>query len=227
MKVVQIYGASFCGSTMLDLMLGNCENCLSCGEVYALFRDGFHERNVNVFWTEVRALGKKNLYHKLFTRYGYKLIVDSSKVRRWLRKRGIEAKNKGIPVHEVVMFKSPEGWVGSMLKRDNVVHMNNQWVKTYDALLKDIPDATYLEYRTLATNPAEVLEKLCERFDIPYFPGKERYWESPNTQIFGNANARNAKALVYSEDRSHREHNTKSSNVVYEKLKKKEKTWLH
>lgn len=222
MSIVQIYGVSFCGSTMIDLMIGNDPSGknLSCGEVYAIFGRRKNDP-VSSFWEEVRGLGQRYLYKKLINHYGYRIISDSSKKEGWLRKREAEALTDGIPVYKIVMFKSPEGWVGSMLKRGNAVRMDGEWVRYYRSMLNSMPDALYVEYKTLATNPEKTLKYICDSFNIPYFNGKSRYWETPNTQVFGNANARHGKKIKYSEDRTHIEYNTKNSDLIYNRLKEK------
>lgn len=207
---------------MIDLMIGNdpTGNNLSCGELYALFGRRFHDR-VSPFWEEVRSLGKQNIYKKMLDKYNYDVVSDSSKINHWLLRREAEALTENIPVHKIVAFKSPEGWVGSKLKRGKPVEMEKLWVTRYRNLLKLMPDALYVEYQTLATRPEETLRHICDSFSIPYFDGKHRYWETKNTLVFGNANAKRGKDIVYSEDRTHTEYNTKNSKHIYEKLKKK------
>jgi hypothetical protein len=198
MSAVQIYGISFCGSTMLDLMIGNDPRGkhLSCGEIYALFRNRPSSNRITPFWEDVRKKGKHHLYRTLIKDYGYEVVSDSSKTTHWLLRREAEALTDNIPVHKVVMFKSPEGWVGSMFKRGN-------------------------EYGTLATEPEKTLQHICDTFNLPYFNGKHRYWETKNTQLYGNTNARHGKDIKYSEDKTHTEYNTKNSALIYSRLKSK------
>lgn len=225
MRVVQIYGVSFCGSTILDLMIGNDPSGkhLSCGEIYAIFED--KGRDIyQPFWLGVRELGGINIYKKLFDKYGYSVISDSSKIQRWLLRREAEALTKGIPVHKVVMFKSPEGWVGSMLKRGNKVNIDH-WVTRYRGLLRIMPEAFFLEYKTLATKPEKTLKTICDVFSIPYFKGKSKYWETKNTHVFGNSNARRGRSLEYSEDKSNKKYNNVNSDIIYRKLRDKAKLY--
>lgn len=221
---VQIYGMSFCGSTLLDLMIGHGENCLSCGEVYATYkrRGDKYENPPTEFWKKLRREGEENLYTRLHD-MGYMVICDSSKLYPWLSTRAKEAEREGIHVVKVVLFKTPEGWTGSMLKRGNTVNMS-KWVTRYKQLLTRLPDATYIEYKTLATTPRRTLRQLCLEHEIPYFEGKEKYWLQDYSHLYGNASTRKRTEITYTEDKTHTMYNTRESNKIYQSLKSKEKT---
>lgn len=221
MKAIQIYSASFSGSTMLDLMLGNGEGCLSCGEIYALFRpfDERHEADQGVFWENVREKGEDYLYSKL-RRFGYHTIIDSSKNFNWYQTRLEEAKELNLPVYKICIFKSPEEWAWSVIKRRNLVSMDT-WTYIHSIIIHEVNPQVYVEYRTLAEHPAETLRQICEQFEVNYFDGKERYWETENTQLFGNNRARESTGIEYHVNERYPHFNNKTSTYLYKYMQRK------
>ena len=43
-----------------------------------------------------------------------------------------------------------------------------------------------VNYNDLAENPKGTLEKICLVLNMPYFDGKERFWEKPHHYLFGS-----------------------------------------
>ena len=66
----------------------------------------------------------------------------------------------------------------------------------------------------------ETIQHICKLFDIPYFKGKERYWEIENTQLFGNDRARKSVDIKYHADERYLHFNNKTSTYLYNLMKK-------
>ena len=190
--VVFVGGTSYSGSTMLDMMLANDDDALSCGEVYAIFHP-FRRHHLNldqlastIDWPAIKRAGAKHLYHNLFDRFpSCRLIVDSSKSPIWISERTADLQAAGIKTKNILIWKTPNEFIESRRKRQNEQGWDREWVNYHRYYFELIHDWRGVRYRDLVTNPS-ALQAVCEWVGVPYFPGKERYWDRPQQTVFGN-----------------------------------------
>lgn len=123
MKNYAILGISYCGSTLLSLLLGKAEKVFSVGEAHWLLQgqpqcyictDGcnFYDDSF------LRSLNWDNLTHRIANRakarYGCNIILYSDKNEKFYRQ--IFKHNK--PDAFILLFKNPKAFVASYLKHN-------------------------------------------------------------------------------------------------------------
>jgi hypothetical protein len=97
-----------------------------------------------------------------------------------------------------VIWKTPLEFAYSCKRRAYKKDWDKEW-KTYYRLYATLVDHwRSVAYRPL-TRDSAVLERACDYLGIPYFPGKERFWEKKQHLLFGNYSAR---FHLYSEDQA-------------------------
>lgn len=190
--VVFVGGTSYSGSTLLDMMLANDDGALSCGEVYAIFHP-FRRHHLRldqltsaIDWPAIKRSGAKRLYNNLFDRFpNCRLIVDSSKSPIWISERTADLRAAGIRTKNILIWKTPNEFIESRRRRQNEKGWEREWVNYHRYYFELVRDWRSVRYRDLVTKPG-ALQAVCEWLGIPYFPGKERYWERPQQTVFGN-----------------------------------------
>ncbi len=205
-KVIFVASTSYSGSTFLDMTLGNDPAGFSIGEVNALFEPtkphhytpvcGCHQQTCTL-WEQMRRLPVTRLYTAVFEKFpAVNFIVDSSKDPLWINKRIKELTGQGIDYRIALIWKSPLEIAHSFDKRGDYHNWQRSWVN-YHRLLYTLQPAnwTTINYSDYTSDPAS-LEQFCQSLDIPYFPGKERFWEKTHHLLFGNHSAR--KHLIQS-----------------------------
>lgn len=198
-KVIFIGGSAYSGSTFLDLILANSSDGFSCGEVRGLFyRRRRHHINIECgcgnpkckIWQEVKKAGLANLYQTIFKIHPeVDFIVDSSKDPIWINDRTRELASSGIEVKNVLIWKTPEEFLHSRIKRNQEKGWKRAWVNSHLHYISMIDEWYAVQYANLVREP-EVLRKICDRLDISYFEGKERYWDKVHHTLFGNTSAK-------------------------------------
>jgi hypothetical protein len=198
-KIIFIGGSAYSGSTFLDLVLANSPDGFSCGEVRGLFyRRRRHHINIKCgcgnpkcsIWDQVKKAGVANLYRTIFEIHPeVEFIVDSSKDPIWMHDRTREVASSGIEVKNVLIWKTPEEFLYSRIKRNQEKGWKRAWVNSHWHYFSMMDEWYAVQYGSLVRSP-EVLRKLCDRLDILYFEGKERYWEKVHHTLFGNTSAK-------------------------------------
>ena len=198
-KVIFVGGTSFSGSTLLDMILSNDPRGFSCGEVVALFHPyrphhikpecGCGNSNCNL-WSKVLKSGKENLYRRLFELFpNVNFIIDSSKDAFWINWQTKKLKNQQISVKNILILKTPLELAKSLDKRNRIKDLQKTWInyhRLYSTLVKDWRSIRYFDL----TNNVMSLKYICDYLEIPYFPGKEKYWKKKHHTLFGNTSAK-------------------------------------
>ncbi|MCB1756954.1 MAG: hypothetical protein KDJ38_15635 [Gammaproteobacteria bacterium] len=199
-KVIFVGGTRYSGSIFVDMTLGNDPQGFSAGEVNALYQPvksnhyapvcSCHNKACRL-WNELGKYPARELYRRIFDKYPETdFIVDSSKDPLWINKRVRELDKQGIDHHIVLVWKSPQDIARSFYIRGEYEHWVQNWVNYHRLLYTLQPEHwTTLNFHEYATNPAS-LSELCSRLDIPYFKGKERFWEKSHHLLLGNHSAR-------------------------------------
>jgi len=198
-KVIFIGGTAYSGSTFLDMVLANAPDGFSCGEVNALFYP-YRKHHLNpvcgcgeaacTLWREVKKGGVKRLYQTIFELCPeVNIVVDSSKDPNWIRERSNELREAGISVENILIWKTPEEFFASRSKRGKAKGWEREWVNYHRYYFSQIENWISLPYKQLAAS-IEVLEQLCNLIGIPFFDGKEEYWNKKHHTLFGNTSAK-------------------------------------
>lgn len=199
-KIILIGGTSYSGSTLLDLMLSNDDAGFSCGEIYALFIPSRveHLRPKCIcgdpscdIWKTIEKLGKNNCYEGLFSKFSdLNFIVDSSKDFIWIRDQVNNLTHKKIYFKNLLIWKSPAEFALSCLKRGKLGNWRDSWVNYHKRYLSVVDEFIPIRYSKLITSTEPSLKSLCSMIDIPYFKGKEAYWQKKHHTLFGSISAR-------------------------------------
>jgi len=198
--VINVCGQSYSGTTMLDLMLGNGRACFSCGELYALFRPyrshhfnpacGCGDRSCN-HWLEIRRHGPRHAHKNIAKYFGVDVVVDSSKDLCWLIDANRWARKDGFRVFNVAIWKTPIEFAYSRWKRNiQLTSWPREYTEYYARLFECNLPLVGVQYADLATDPAGTLRNLCSVVGLPYFSGKERFWEKTHHHLFGSLGVR-------------------------------------
>ena len=205
-KVIFVGGASYSGTTLLDMMLSNNPDGFSCGELIGIFYPrrrhhieylcGCGKPDCRV-WPSAISLGPSPVYKRIFEQFpNVRYIVDSSKDPGWIRRRAADLHVQGIGVTHVLIWKAPRAFQESWIKRTRPAAWLRAWSHyhlVYAALIKNWFSISYSDL----VNRPDALKLLCERLGIPFHEGQARYWEKVQHTLFGNSSA---KVHLYGKD---------------------------
>lgn len=181
------------------MILGNDPAGFSCGEVYAYFHP-FRAHHVLPYcgcadpdcdlWPQVKRNGLERIYETIFElKPEVQFIVDSSKDPFWIDSQRKYLDQQGIASRHILIWKSPAELAQSYKKRDMVGQWERSWIvyhRLYYALIDHWRAVRYADF----VQNEDALPEICAYLDIPYFDGKERFWEKEHHLLFGNASAR-------------------------------------
>jgi hypothetical protein len=197
-QVIFIGGTSFSGSTLLDMILANDPAGFSCGEVQALFRPwrshhfhpecGCGDKHCNI-WKTIRKQGENNFamsVSQLFPQTEFAVV--SGKDPFWIRSMTTVLRKRNVTATNILIWKSPMEFAYSLRKRNRLENWKD-WINYHRLYFTLIPDWKSLQYSDL-TKDTESLKKACEYVGIPYFEGKEQYWNKTHHTLFGNPSAK-------------------------------------
>ncbi len=198
-KVIFVGGTSYSGSTMLDMIIGNDTEGFSCGEIGALFHP-YRSHHVTPrcgcgnpacdIWRRIRRAGPYGAYAAIFDMFPQvRFIVDSTKNPLWIKERTRELTAKGVDVRHVLIWKTPEEFRKSHEKRGRHSRIERAWMNYHHAYFSLIKGWRSIAYSDLVESPSS-LEKLCGHLDVPWFDGKQRYWDKQHHIVFGNDSAK-------------------------------------
>lgn len=199
-SIIRVGGTSYSGSTALDLMLANADDAFSCGEIDALFRPyrmhhfepecGCGNPDCNI-WREIRAAGEAGwpqAVARLFPQVSW--IVDSSKDINWMFDQNNIAADAGIPVHNLLIWKTPADYAYSLFKRGKIKGWLRRYMLYHQRYLSIVDDWIGVPYADLAAQPAATLQSLCAYLGMACQDGREQYWTRQHHTLFGNHSAK-------------------------------------
>ena len=208
-KIVRIGGTAYSGSTLMDLMLSNGDETFSCGEVHALFRPfRLHHYNPRctcldpccTLWKKVKANGETRIFHTLDSLLPQvKVFVDSSKRIDWFKDQEMFHNERKFEHLNVLIWKTPLEYAYSCFKRGKLKTWRSEYIFYHIHYFRAMESWISIRYSDLTREPALKLKKLCNSVDIPYFQGKELYWNKKHHTLFGSSTA---KLHLYDKDTS-------------------------
>lgn len=166
-----------------------------------------------MIWQDIKIQPASELYRAIFERFPeIDYIVDSSKDPLWINKRINDLKEQGIDYRIALIWKSPLEIAHSFDKRGDYDNWERSWVNYHRLLHSLQPDNwVTVNYHDYTTNP-DSLRQFCDNLGIPWFKGKERFWEKTHHLLFGNHSAR--KHLL----RSHKDNQADGALDDFQKI---------
>lgn len=198
-KIIFVGGASYSGTTVLDMMLANHEAGFSCGEVVALFHPhkihhvhfkcGCGDDRCDI-WEVVKHSGPSNIYKTIFERNpDVTYIVDSSKDPCWISRRSKECRDQGYDVANVLIWKTPASFRTSWMKRHAKKDWQKAWQNYHQVYFSAINNWISYPYAELVRD-AETLSTLSKALELPPTESREEYWQKQHHTLFGNSSAK-------------------------------------
>lgn len=194
--LINVCGAARSGTTMLDLMLGNGPDAFSCGEVYAMFRPWMphhfraHCRCGQVpcsVWERIKHVPESKFHATVFKELGVSFVGDSSKELCWLIDSQKWAVDNGIKVFKLLLWKDPVSLSYSHWKRGGgLMGWYSEFVSYYTKFFKTGLPFRSVNFNDLVSDPHRKLAEICAVVGMPYFDGKERFWEKQRHYLFGS-----------------------------------------
>ncbi|MCB0060705.1 MAG: hypothetical protein KDE19_01265 [Caldilineaceae bacterium] len=199
-QVIFVGGTAFSGSTFLQFALANDPKGFACGEVSWLFRPwradhidracACGDPHCSV-WPQVLAGGEAQLYQTIFARFPeVEFIIDSSKNPFWIRRQQDRLKRQGIASRHLLIWKTPLEFAYSCKKRNRPGRWDREWINYHRLYVTLMDQWRAVKYADLARDEGPLLEAICSYLDIPYYAGKEAYWEKTHHTLGGNYSAR-------------------------------------
>jgi hypothetical protein len=198
--VIHVGGVSRSGSTMLHLILGNAPNAFACGEAVNWYRPAkSHHFAVECacaqdpcpVWATIKDVPPQAFYATALRQLQVDFLIDSSKevswlidARRWTAAHGLRAIN-------LFVWKDPVDLAYSFWKREqDIMFWRSQFVTYYRRVLAvDLP-LLAVNFSDLTQSPQTKVAEVCAAVGMPYFPGKERFWEKEHHHLFGSLGIR-------------------------------------
>jgi hypothetical protein len=202
--VLGVIGSSYCGSTLLNMMIDSHPEIAGAGELKFLFRK---EGNTCAFcgedcvvWTKERraAVTPDNIFDLSTSSYGKRLVCDSSKT--WTHFIDVRAALVRPPSSLILLVKHPVRHVSSFLEKarrfENMAAQNDIDVvmKTlldgYDSAMTKLRIDHIVRYEDFAVEPQVVLTPILASLGLAYSPEMDRWFDKPHHHIGGNAGPR-------------------------------------
>jgi hypothetical protein len=198
--LIHIYGTARSGSTMLDLMLGNEPNAFSCGEVSAWFRpyrrhhfkiDCSCGQNPCPIWERIMYVPERQFHATVTRELGVSFVIDSSKDLCWLIDSQKWAADSQIQTTNLLVWKDPIDLVYSHWKRGRGLTVwRDEFIKCYSRFFETGLPFSAVSYNNLAKNPQRGVRAVCVAVGMPYYEGKERFFQKEHHYLFGSLGVR-------------------------------------
>jgi hypothetical protein len=204
-RVVFIAGANWSGSTLTGAVLGANSGSpfehFHIGEAHALFRpeslkfgDLSFAKKFTDFWSEVDVnVGPQGAYDAIAKHSKARILIDSSKAIVWLGVQRRVCEELGVPLLPLVTFRGFAGILQSAIRRKKGSKAGFKNLHYYQRLFASgLLGDNWISVDTeaLVLEPAKMTQLLCRATGIPYFEGKEKYWNYPLLHLSGGATQR-------------------------------------
>jgi hypothetical protein len=118
---------------------------------------------------------------------GVDFVVDSSKDLCWLIDTQGWAVTSGIQVFKLLLWKNPINLAYSHWKRrGKLTAWRHEFVSYYGKFFETGLPFRSVYFNDLVSDPQRKLAEICAVVGMPYFDGKERFWEKQHHHLFGS-----------------------------------------
>jgi hypothetical protein len=213
---IAILGSSYCGSTLLSLVLGALPGVANVGEshwlleprpagtpdAFNLTRDGYEQclfcgGNCPVIDDDLRrrlAGPEADFYGTLAAAYGTRIIVTSDKAYHHVLRL-----DPALCHDAIIVFRHPmsnwESHVNHTNKSSREEQKNyfEKWSIMYTSFIDTDPNGgkkIFVDFDCFISDPGAVALRLCRVLGLPYMPKVLSYWRHPQHCIGGNIGLR-------------------------------------
>ncbi len=194
--VIMVCSPSRSGSTMMDLMLGNAPNAFSLGEVHAHYRPWrnhhFHsecmcgQADCPVRKSLIQHPAR-NIHAAVFEEQQVDWVIDSSKNLVWLLDVNKWLRSRPVRIIHLLLYKDIPSLAYSFFRRSGDPY---QWIFEYKQYYGRIFElgipVTTINFEWLTHDISKNFPFVCDRLQMPYFEGKEKFWEKEHHYFFGS-----------------------------------------
>ena len=207
---VIICGISFCGSTVMNLVLGSLPDAAAIGEShwivdrlidqkrnrlrYCRLCDKYCDILTTEFRDEMRV--SENWYSDIAKKLKTDVLVSSDKNPNYLKRFDGYMDSKLIVLFKNPLFSWESFWKRRNLEIGNLRHRQigvflEHYCENYDFFL-DLKkggkhdNILFLEWDTFLMSPTSVLKKLCQKLELQYSSDALEYWNKRHHYIGGN-----------------------------------------
>ena len=175
--IINVLGLRRSGTTMLHLMLASGQDAVACDEIAAWFRVARHRRGSvpPPAFQPILPTKEEKFHREVMDQYGVNYVVDSSKGIDWVLDVTRWGEKQHMRVFNVLIWKDPMDQAFSFWKRGKP--WKRQYRRYHQRLLRTGLDFITVNYSELVGDPQEKLALICQHVGMPYFEGKERFWE--------------------------------------------------
>lgn len=176
--LINVCGMPRAGTTMLGLMLASGNDAVSCGEACAWFRVARYRPDATVpeAYDLLKEENERSFHRRLMAQHGVQFAVDSSKDVDWVIDHTRWGEHSGLRVFNLLIHKSPVDIALSWWKRDEYEQWYRYYLRYHLQLLCSGLDFWTVSYDDLVAQPGPTLQRICRLTGLPYFEGKEQFW---------------------------------------------------
>ena len=187
--LINVCGMPRAGTTMLGLMLASGPDAVSCGEACAWFRVARYRPDATVpeAYDVLKNESEHSFHRRLMAHHGVRFAVDSSKDVDWVIDHTRWAKSSGLRVFNVLIHKSPVDIALSWWKRNEYARWYRYYLRYHLQLLWSGLDFWTVSYDDLVAHPGPTLRRICRLTGLPYFDGKEEFWNDEHELLGTNS----------------------------------------
>ncbi len=203
-KVCFICGAGHSGSTLLGLILGSHTDCFYSGEASKTRFLQDQNKQIKkrvckicgpdcVVWGELSLSDRIDLYEQLSAKTQKTIIIDSAKNIDWLTEQLDALSNTSSQAFLIFLQRDGRAVINSRVRKyseKDVKELIQGWmtqIQMTDALFNSFPHKKIkIHYEDLATEPASVVQTICEFLEISYQPEMLNYYQHEHHPLGGN-----------------------------------------
>jgi hypothetical protein len=163
---------------MLGLMLASGDEAVSCGEAASWFRVARHRPDATVpdAFAPLKDVSERTFHRHLMAYHDASFAVDSSKDLDWIIDHTQWAAESNLQIYNVLIYKAPVDIALSWWKRGEFDGWYRYYLRYHLQMIYSGVDFWTVSYDDLVKAPRTTLRQICRLTGLPYFEGKEHFW---------------------------------------------------
>ncbi len=142
-------------------------------------------------WGSLTGGSAESFYSDAMKQLDVDYVVDSSKDLTWHVAARRFAARSALNTANIYIWKDPLDLAYSYWKRGGgLTFWRSEFMKYYPRITPVGLPLLTVNYSALTRQPAETLADVCRALGMPYFPGKEEFWQKDQHQLFGSLGVR-------------------------------------